>query len=78
MGKKRNINTLRRIQRVCEITNEHYEPGNLRKCYKAVFREYVYPIYPMCYRTYLNYLSTPLGELKQIEQEADEQQLKLF
>ena len=57
-GGKRNINTLRRIRLVCAIVKEHYEPGVLKKCYKAVWREHVYPVYPMCYRTFLNYVST--------------------
>ena len=57
-GGKRNINTLRRVRLVCAIVKEHYEPGVLRKCYKAVWREHVYPVYPMCYRTFLNYVST--------------------
>lgn len=67
-GGKRNINTLRRIRLVCEIAREHYEPGNLRRCYKEVWRRYVNPIYPMCYRTFLDYVSTPPGELQRAEE----------
>ena len=64
-GGKRNINTLRRVRLVCAIVKEHYEPGVLRKCYKAVWREHVYPVYPMCYRTFLNYVSTPPSLLRE-------------
>lgn len=66
-GGKRNINTLRRVRLVCAIVKEHYEPGVLRKCYKAVWREHVYPVYPMCYRTFLNYVSTPPSLLREAE-----------
>ena len=45
-----------RIQLVCDITRQHYEEGNLAKCYKQVWRRFVYPVYPMCYHTYLSYL----------------------
>lgn len=45
---------------VCEITNKHYEVGNRAKCYKEVWRRYVNPIYPMCYRTYLSYINASM------------------
>ena len=81
-GRKRNINTLRRVKLVCEIVNQHYEAGVLRKCYKAVWREHVYPRYPMCYRTFLNYVSTPPSELRKAEEdeqhEQSQRQLLLF
>lgn len=57
MGKK-HINTLRRIERVAEITEKHYEIGRLDRCYKEVWRRYVDPVYPMSYRTYLRYVQT--------------------
>ena len=66
-GGKRNINTLRRVRLVCAIVKEHYEPGVLRKCYKAVWREHGYPVYPMCYRTFLNYVSTPPSQLREAD-----------
>lgn len=50
-------NTRQRIRRVCEITQQHYEPGNQAKSYKAVWRNHIYPIYPMCYQTYLAYIN---------------------
>lgn len=51
-------NTLRRIEQVAALTERYYEPGRLDRCYKEVWRRYVYPLYPMSYRTYLRYLRT--------------------
>ena len=53
----RHENTLRRIEHVARMTNLHYEAGRLDRCYKAVWRKYIYPVYPMDYRTYLRYLN---------------------
>ena len=74
-GGKRNINTLRRIRLVCAIVKEHYEPGVLKKCYKAVWREHVYPVYPMCYRTFLNYIGV---NIHQERTRNEDRQLSLF
>ncbi|MCC8187376.1 MAG: hypothetical protein LIP08_07670 [Bacteroides sp.] len=46
-----------RARKVAELANKHYEPGNQARSYKAVWRRFIYPVYPMCYRTFLNYLS---------------------
>lgn len=56
MAKTPHKNTLLRIQLVCDITRQHYEEGNLARCYKQVWKRYVYPVYPCCYHTYLSYL----------------------
>lgn len=74
---KRHNNTLLRIKRVQEIVAMHYEPGNQAKCYKAVWRNYVFPVYPCCYMTFLSYINTPLGNLNDKPME-DKRQLKLF
>lgn len=74
MTKGRHKNTLLRIQHVCEIVQKHYEPGRQDRCYRAVWRQYVYPVYPMCYRTFLNYLNVPTGELA----DKSDKQLSLF
>lgn len=37
-----------------QITAEHYEAGNQAKCYKAVWRRWIWPQFKICYRTYLN------------------------
>ncbi len=60
MAKRRHHeSTKRRAAIVQEIAARHYEPGNQARCYKAVWRRWVNPIQPMCYRTFLNYLSLP-------------------
>ena len=60
MAKRRHHKgTLRRVEEVRELTEQHFEPGNQARCYKAVWRRWVNPRFPMCYRTYLNYLSMP-------------------
>lgn len=56
MASKPHKNTLLRIQHVCDIARQHYEEGNLSKCYKQVWRRYVFPVYPCCYHTFLSYL----------------------
>lgn len=56
---KHHKNTLRRIQLVCDIVQQHYEPGNYAKSYYKVWQKYVYPVYPCSYRTLLNYVNTP-------------------
>lgn len=58
-------NTLLRMKNVCEIAARYYEPGRADRCYKEVWRRYVYPVYPCCYRTFLNYIGVPVdAELK--------------
>jgi hypothetical protein len=48
--------TIERTKIIKEITMRYYEAGNQQRCYKRVWQKYINPIYPMCYRTYLNYL----------------------
>ena len=59
---KHHTNTLRRMRLVCNIVQQHYEPGNYAKSYFKVWQQYVYPVYPCCYRTMLNYINTPAGK----------------
>lgn len=66
MGKRHHKNTILRMQKVREIVSLHYEAGNLAKCYKQVWRHYVYPKYPMCYRTFLSYLDLTDAELQSL------------
>lgn len=59
MGKQRRRHyksTLRRVEILREITAKHYEPGNHLRSYKAVWRRWINPIYPMTYDTYLRLL----------------------
>lgn len=61
MSKKLHKNVELRIKNVCALAQLHYEAGNQSKCYKAVWRHYIYPVYPMCYRTFLIYINTKLS-----------------
>lgn len=71
--KSRYKSTACRIREICELTQEHYEPGNQSKCYRAVWRKYIEPKYGICYRTYLNYIGEPTPP-----NEEDKNQLRLF
>lgn len=52
--------TQARIKQIQEITQKHYEIGNQSKCYLAIWKKHIYPMFGICYRTYLNYISTPV------------------
>lgn len=71
---KHHKSTLARVIAIRAITEKYYEAGNNSRCYKSVWRYYVYPIYGCCYRTYLNYLGIPTHSVP----EDDPQQLSLF
>lgn len=68
---------MRRVGLVCQIVQEHYEPGDQSKCYRQVWKLYVNPVYPMCYRTMLRYIATPVPKEEETEKE-DPNQLTLF
>lgn len=55
MGKPYD-STVARAKKLYALTMEHYETENQSKCYKAIWRKYVYPAYGICYQTYLSYL----------------------
>lgn len=57
----RNISN--RIRRVQQIAREHYEPGNYARSYYKVWQDFVYPVYPMCYATFLKYINVKPSEL---------------
>jgi hypothetical protein len=44
--------TAEKIRIICEIVNRHYEAGNQRRCYAAVWRQYVRRSLPMSYVTF--------------------------
>ena len=67
--------TLSRVALIKAITEQHYEPGNNRRCYKQVWRHYVFPKYGCCYRTFLNYLGI---DPEKEEAKEDTGQLSLF
>lgn len=72
---KHHKNTMLRMRKVCEIVQQHYEPGNYAKSYRQVWKKYVYPVYPMCYHTLIKYINTPPERREPGE---DNTQLKLF
>lgn len=55
-GKGRHVSTMERAQRIQDIVARYYEEGNQKRCLKAVWRLYVYPLYPMHYRTFLRHV----------------------
>ena len=77
MGKRKRHyrSTIERARLIAELTQQHYEPGNNAKCYKQGWRNVVRKVYPMSYRTFLNYLGVPP---EREEPEEDPRQLKLF
>lgn len=57
MQRGRHINTERRTQIIGELAFKYYEPGNHAKCHKAVWKNHIDKLYPMCYRTYMSYIN---------------------
>lgn len=82
MGKRRRHykSTLRRVEMIRSITAKYYEPGNHLRSYKAVWRRWVNPIYPMTYDTYLRLLQIddPDPESGQTNGQSTSQQLTIF
>lgn len=56
-----------------DITAQHYEPGNHAKCYKQVWKKYIYPRFGFCYITYLKYCKA-----NEARKEEDTRQLKIM
>lgn len=63
-------NLSNRIRRVQQIAREHYEPGNQSRCYRQIWKQFVYPVYPMCYNTFLTYVKTKPSELDNMTEQA--------
>lgn len=57
---RRYKSTEAKAEQLRRLTKKYYEEGNQSKCYKAVWRNYVYPLYKIDYRTYLRLLDIPL------------------
>ncbi len=53
---QRKVNRLKRIKIVQEIVQKNYIEGVTT--YKGIWREYVYPLYPMSYPTFVEYINT--------------------
>ncbi len=54
----KNKNKIKQIEMVCALVQKYYVPGVTT--YVGIWREYINPVYPMCYNTFLNYINTPL------------------
>jgi hypothetical protein len=53
-------NQIKRIKNVQQLAAEYYEQGNQSKCYRQTWIRHTSKTYPMCYRTFLNYIKTDL------------------
>ncbi len=78
MGKKRYKSTKKRIKAVVEIVKAQYQPGDQSRCYAAIWRRSVWPVYGICYKTFLTYLGVPQSELADDPEPEDTRQLSLF
>ena len=81
MGKKKRYrSTIIRIKEILEIVERNYEIGNQKRCYKAIWRDFIYPKYGICYDTFLSYIVVKPSELKDDDDEEiqDPNQLSLF
>lgn len=57
MSKKgyNNINKLLKYKNIIDIVNTHYRSGITT--YAGIFREYVLPVYPMSYKTFMKIIN---------------------
>lgn len=77
--RKRYRSTIKRIKEILDIVNKEYEPGDQKRCYKAIWRNIVYPRYGICYDTFLTYIGVKPSELEEEQAEnEDPKQLSLF
>lgn len=47
---------IRRVAAIKNIAEQHYEPERHDKCWKAVWRRVIYPVYGISYHTFLSYM----------------------
>lgn len=76
--KKRYESTKKRIKAIREIVLSEYAPGDQSRCYAAIWRRSVWPVYGICYKTFLSYLGVPPSELEEEPEPQDTSQLSLF
>ena len=69
--RKRYRSTIKRIKEILDIVNREYEPGNQKRCYKAIWRNIIYPRYGICYDTYMSYIGVKPSELEEDNQEPE-------
>ncbi len=78
-NRKRFRSTIKRIKEIQDIVVREYEPGDQKKCYKAVWRRFVFPRYGVCYDTFLSYIGVKPSELEEENAgSGDPNQLSLF
>jgi len=72
--------TKKRIKAIVKIVNENYMPGDQASCYKAIWRTKIYPVYGICYATFLSYIGVKPSDLADEPETPpeDPRQLKLF
>lgn len=51
------VNKLRMYMRIVELTDKHFVPDVTT--YKGVWRNFIYPVYPISYQQYMRIISTP-------------------
>ena len=78
MAKRHHLSTKKRMKAILAIVREEYEPGNQRRCYKAIWRRRIKPEFGVCYKTLLVYLDTPPSELEETKPAEGKSQLRLF
>lgn len=78
MSKKRYKSTKKRIKAIRDIVLAEYQPGDQSQCYAAIWRRSVWPVYGICYKTFLSYLGVPPSELEEDPETEDTSQLSLF
>lgn len=76
--KKRYRSTKKRIKAIIAIVQAEYQPGDQSRCYAAIWRRLVWPVYGVCYKTFLSYLGVPPSELEEEPAKDDPNQLSLF
>lgn len=65
---------LRRAAAIKKLAEQHYEPERHDKCWKAVWRKHINPVYGFCYVTFLRYLK---AQRQEEEKHKNEQKLPL-
>lgn len=48
----------KRAKAIQELTAKYYEPERQDRCYKQVWRKHIYPVFGICYNTFLRYMKT--------------------
>ncbi len=57
--------TKKRIKEILNIVQREYQPGVQKRSYKAVWRQFIYPKYGICYDTLLSYIKVKPSQLNE-------------